>query len=209
MSLAYAEEAIHVHDTGHLSDRDIARATGAAPSTVREWLARRSAPSGVRAERLAELSSLVERLARVIHPTYIPVWLRKPMPALDDDKPIDRIAKGDYRAVARLISGLETQAQADVPLKVAVTTVARTVGQAHLPRITATTRTRPITGHPAASTPAVTQSLRPPCGHEDREQQRNEANKHPSKPNIYGDSAFSLRVVTGVEPATFHRGDRI
>jgi transcriptional regulator with XRE-family HTH domain len=107
MSLAYAEEAIHVHDTGHLTDRDIARATGAAPSTVREWLARRSAPSGVRAERLAELSSLVERLARVIRPTYIPVWLSKPIPALDDDKPIDRIAKGDYRAVARLISGLE------------------------------------------------------------------------------------------------------
>jgi hypothetical protein len=74
---------------------------------VREWLARRSAPSGARAERLAELSSLVERLALVIRPTYIPVWLNKPIAALDDDKPIDRIAKGDYRAVARLISGLE------------------------------------------------------------------------------------------------------
>jgi hypothetical protein len=54
-------------------------------------------------------SSLVERLARVIHPTYIPVWLSKPNPALDDDKPIDRIAQGDYRAVARLISGLADQ----------------------------------------------------------------------------------------------------
>jgi hypothetical protein len=107
MVLAYAEEAIHVHDTGHLSDRDIARATGAAASTVREWLARRSAPTGVRAERQAELSSLVERLARVIRPTYIPVWLNKPITALDEDKPIDRIAAGDYRAVARLISGIE------------------------------------------------------------------------------------------------------
>jgi hypothetical protein len=74
---------------------------------VREWLARRSAPTGVRAERLAELSSLVERLARVIRPTYIPVWLNKPIPALDEDKPIDRIAIGDYRSVARLISGIE------------------------------------------------------------------------------------------------------
>lgn len=27
--------------------------------------------------------------------------------ALDDDKPIERIAAGDYRAVARLISSLE------------------------------------------------------------------------------------------------------
>jgi transcriptional regulator with XRE-family HTH domain len=107
MAIAYAEEAIHIHDTGHLSDRDIAEATGAAPSTVREWLSGRSAPSGSRAERLAELSSIVERLARVIRPTYIPVWLRKPVTALDDDKPIERIATGDYRSVARLISSLE------------------------------------------------------------------------------------------------------
>lgn len=63
-SLAYAEEAIHVHDSGHLSDLEIARTTGAAPSTVRELLARRSSPSGARAERLVELSSLVERLGR-------------------------------------------------------------------------------------------------------------------------------------------------
>lgn len=107
MATAYAVEAIHVHDIGHLSDRDIASATGAAPSTVREWLAGRSAPSGSRAARLVELSSIVERLARVIRPTYIPVWLNKPVEMLDDDKPIERIATGDYRAVARLISGLE------------------------------------------------------------------------------------------------------
>jgi len=43
----------------------------------------------------------------VIHPTYIPVWLSEPNPALHDDKPIDRIVQGDYRSVARLISGLE------------------------------------------------------------------------------------------------------
>jgi hypothetical protein len=50
---------------------------------------------------------LVKRLSRVIHPTYIPAWLSKSNPALDGDKPIDRIAQGDYRSVARLISGLE------------------------------------------------------------------------------------------------------
>jgi len=54
-----------------------------------------------------QFSSLVERLGRVIHPTYIPMWLSQPNPALDGDRPIDRIAKGDYRSVARLISGLE------------------------------------------------------------------------------------------------------
>jgi hypothetical protein len=54
-----------------------------------------------------QFSALVERLGRVIHPTYIPMWLSEPNPALDDDKPIDRIVQGDYRSVVRLISGLE------------------------------------------------------------------------------------------------------
>jgi DNA-binding transcriptional regulator YiaG len=46
MATAGTEEAIHVQNTGHLSDRDIARATGAARGAVRDWLTRRSAPSG-------------------------------------------------------------------------------------------------------------------------------------------------------------------
>jgi hypothetical protein len=50
---------------------------------------------------------LVERLAGVLHPAYIAAWLSEPNPARDDDKSIDRIAQGDYRSVARLISGLE------------------------------------------------------------------------------------------------------
>jgi transcriptional regulator with XRE-family HTH domain len=107
MASAGAEEAIQIQKTGHLSDRDIARATGAAPGTAREWLAGPQRPSGEDAERLAELSSLVERLARVIRHTYIPEWLNRSMDLLDDDKPIERIAAGDCHSVARLISGLE------------------------------------------------------------------------------------------------------
>jgi len=40
-------------------------------------------------------------------PSYISVWLRKPVPALDDDKPLEVIARGDYRRVAKLVSALE------------------------------------------------------------------------------------------------------
>lgn len=98
---------IHVRDIGHLSDRDIARATGAAPSTVREWINGNMNPSGGHADRLAEFCTVVERLARVIRPTYVSAWLNQPMDLLGDDKPIERIEAGDYRAVARLISGLE------------------------------------------------------------------------------------------------------
>ncbi len=62
---------------------------------------------------LVELSAVVERLARVIKPSYIAVWLSKPIEALDNEKPLDRIARGDYRAVTRVISGSKTPAQAD------------------------------------------------------------------------------------------------
>jgi hypothetical protein len=100
-------EVAFVNEVGGLGDRDIARATGAAASTVRAWLAGTRAPSGERAERVIELSALIERLTRVIDPSYIAIWLRRPVPALGDDKPLEVISHGDYRRVAKIISALE------------------------------------------------------------------------------------------------------
>jgi transcriptional regulator with XRE-family HTH domain len=108
MTTAFAEEAARIRETGHLSDRDIARATGAGVSTVGAWLRGTRSPRGDRAERLAELSAIVERLARVMEPGYIPVWLQKPLPALDNEKPIELLAQGEWRQVARLVSALES-----------------------------------------------------------------------------------------------------
>ena len=107
MAVSVAAEASRARELGHLTETDIARATGVAPSTARAWLAGTRTPTGQRAERLIELSAMVERLATVVRPDYIPIWLRKPIPALDDDKPLDVIAAGQYRRVAELISGLE------------------------------------------------------------------------------------------------------
>ena len=56
----------------------------------------------------AKLSATVEGLARVMDPEYAPVWLRKPVPALGDEKPLDVLARGDYRRLSRLIPGLES-----------------------------------------------------------------------------------------------------
>ncbi len=50
---------------------------------------------------------MTDRLRRVMRADYIPVWLIRPNSALDDDKPIDVIAQGDYRRVARVIAELE------------------------------------------------------------------------------------------------------
>jgi uncharacterized protein (DUF2384 family) len=103
----FVREAVYLHEIARLTDADIARATGVARSTARAWLAHTRSPTGERAERLIELSALVERLARVMEPTYIAVWLRKPVPALKERKPIDVIADGDYMQVAELVSALE------------------------------------------------------------------------------------------------------
>lgn len=102
-----AMEARRVHEAAQLSDRLIASATGAKPSTVRDWLNGRSTPTGSRADRLIELAEMTDRLARVMDPSYIPVWLNRPLQVLDDDKPVELLARGDYRRVAALIAELE------------------------------------------------------------------------------------------------------
>jgi transcriptional regulator with XRE-family HTH domain len=108
MVTAFAEEAIRIHDAAHLSDSLIAEAVGAKPSTVRDWLTGRSSPTGTRARRLAELVEITDRLSRVLDARYIPVWIGKPVEALDDQSPLELIAAGQVRQVARLISGLES-----------------------------------------------------------------------------------------------------
>jgi len=74
---------------------------------VRAWLSGRSAPTGLRADRLIELAEITDRLARIMDAGYIPVWLNRPLEALDDDKPIERLARGDFRPVAQVIAELE------------------------------------------------------------------------------------------------------
>ncbi len=59
-------------------------------------------------ERLAELSAAVERLARVMDPEYVPVWIREPVADLGDDRPPGVLARGDYRRLSRAIAGLES-----------------------------------------------------------------------------------------------------
>lgn len=108
MTTAFADEAIRLREIGHLSGQDIARVTGAGLSTVGAWLRRDRSPSGRRAERLAELAAIVERLVLVMAPEYIPVWLHKPVAALGDAKPIDLLSRGEWRRVARLVSALES-----------------------------------------------------------------------------------------------------
>jgi uncharacterized protein (DUF2384 family) len=108
VSLAYADEAIHLREVAALTDRDIARATGSGVSTVSAWLRRERAPRGRRAERLVELSAIAERLVAVLGAERVPVWLNKPIPALGHRKPLDVIADGGYEEVSRVVAEFES-----------------------------------------------------------------------------------------------------
>ncbi|MBN9608834.1 MAG: hypothetical protein BGO26_12160 [Actinobacteria bacterium 69-20] len=108
MTTAFADEAVRIHRAAGLSDRVIGEAVGARPSTVRDWLGGRTSPTGMRARRVAELAEITDRLARVMDTRYIPVWMVKPVEALDDRAPVELIAAGQVRDVARLISSLES-----------------------------------------------------------------------------------------------------
>jgi hypothetical protein len=55
-----------------------------------------------------ELSAILERLARVIEPEYIPLWLDTPVPALGDQKPIDLVARREWQPLEEMIAGLES-----------------------------------------------------------------------------------------------------
>ena len=102
-----AAEIARVGKLGYLTAAHLAEATGGDPSSARRWLRGTQAPSGAHAVRALELTALVERLAQLMQPTYIPVWLIKPIEGLDDRRPVDVIRTGDYRSVSRLVASLE------------------------------------------------------------------------------------------------------
>ena len=54
-----------------------------------------------------ELREITDRLARVMDPEYVDAWLNRPLAALDDDKPRELLARGEYGRVLRLIAELE------------------------------------------------------------------------------------------------------
>lgn len=104
---AFAEEAVRPHDRAGLSTEQIARGTGATPSTVRGWLGHGSEPHGVRAERVAELAAITERLERLMPRECVSVWLSKPIEALNFRKPLDLLAEGEYRRVGKIVASIE------------------------------------------------------------------------------------------------------
>lgn len=102
----FADEVRRVQRLG-VGTGDIAVAVGAQPATVNAWARATRRPTGAKRERLMELVALVDRLELVMAPRYVPLWLLKPVPALDDRRPLELLSKGRYRDVSRLVTELE------------------------------------------------------------------------------------------------------
>ncbi len=98
-TIALADQLNHLRARVPVSEEDVARATGAELTTVRQWIERKAAPTGVKANRLAELIAVVEEMALNIHPDGIPEWLGQDVPALEGEAPADVIAAGGYQRV--------------------------------------------------------------------------------------------------------------
>jgi hypothetical protein len=103
---AFADEIKRVRGLG-VGTNDIALATGSQPSTVNAWARATRRPTGVKRTRFMELIALIDRLERVMAKSYVPLWLLKPVPALDDRRPLDLLARGRYRDVSRVVTELE------------------------------------------------------------------------------------------------------
>jgi DNA-binding transcriptional regulator YiaG len=105
-TIAIADQLRHLRARVPLSERDVARTTGADEATVRSWLERKTAPMGAQANRLAELVAVLEEMALNVKPEGLAGWLFESVPALDGRTPGEVIAEGGYERVMDLALGL-------------------------------------------------------------------------------------------------------
>jgi putative toxin-antitoxin system antitoxin component (TIGR02293 family) len=85
---------------------DIARVLGTSSRSVARWVSAGSMPRRENEERILELKAVIDALTRVLREEPARLWLRSPIPALDYEKPIDLIERGEYRRVIGAILAL-------------------------------------------------------------------------------------------------------
>lgn len=76
----------------------IARATGANVRTAERWRTGQSPQPRFR-DRMSALQSVLDALGRAMPQGAKRTWLESPSPFLGWDRPVDRLAKGDFAAV--------------------------------------------------------------------------------------------------------------
>jgi uncharacterized protein (DUF2384 family) len=84
---------------GTVTAAHVARVLGTTSRSVARWHAAEVSPRRESEERLIELTAVVDLTRRCLPPESARLWLRTPNPELADGKPLDLIARGEYRSV--------------------------------------------------------------------------------------------------------------
>lgn len=104
-----AQEAIRfVERVGELSDADAAKLLDAKTATVRSWRTGAREPGESATRRIFAMHDLFERIATIVQPERIPVWVRRPIPALDRRSVLDALEAGALRDVDAFVADLES-----------------------------------------------------------------------------------------------------
>lgn len=105
-TIALADQLIHLLERVPLTVEDVAAVTGADERTVTSWLERRSAPAGDAALRVNELIAACERLEITMKPDALADWLRRDVPSLGNQTPVQVLGAGGYEQIAGIAEDL-------------------------------------------------------------------------------------------------------
>jgi uncharacterized protein (DUF2384 family) len=84
----------------------VARILDRDPKTVQRWLRQKTAPRWEVREVVLALNVVLERLSEIMDPSAVEDWLFTPVPALDNQLPVELIRAGRARQVLNLIDAL-------------------------------------------------------------------------------------------------------
>jgi len=102
----YAERITRIKKSAGLSQDEVARVVGASTRTVARWAAGANVPRGVTRERLLELATVAQRLAKAMKRDAAAAWLYEPNPLLSNMRPIDLVGQGRYQEVLDLVDAI-------------------------------------------------------------------------------------------------------
>src|SRR5437773_1171542 len=106
MVAVYAEKLERIKQEASLSRQEVAVILGTSPRTIIRWATGDAMPRGPSRERLLELASVTRQLAKVMQPDAATAWLYEPNPLLDHERPVDLLARGEYREVLNAIEAI-------------------------------------------------------------------------------------------------------
>jgi len=103
-----AETLRRLHDEGEINNNDVARVVKTHIRTVERWGKGDTEPPPAKKELLLYLSVAVKQARKHMDREQAWAWLHSPNPYLDNEIPLDVLARRDYR---RVLAALDAEAE--------------------------------------------------------------------------------------------------